>query len=232
MGFFMNSKLRIASLALSLGLAGMVTLAWGAESVINLISQGDVAIKNLKASKVAYENGLTQNKALADEAKQISVDNQKLSAAIDDYKKQSAGVKQQIDAYSAKCSGKKLDRKTYDECKAEQPKVSSAVDAVNAIPAKLNKQQSDLVARSNQYNKNMQDLQASAPKLQKDYNEKLTTDESWLNQVRNFAASPAVQPYAKKAGCPDTNKIAKNVGQVIDQSEQYLACLKKIAGTG
>lgn len=227
----MNSKFRIASLAVGLGLAGIVTLAWGAESVVNLISQGEVAIKELKSSQAAYEDGQKQNKELAVEGQKLSEEHQQLQDAIDDYKKQSAAVQQQIADYTAKCSGK-LKQKAYDECKAEQPKVKQAVDDVNAIPAKLNKKQADLSTRASQYNNDVKTLQTNAPKVQQEFNDRLTKDENWLNNVRDFVASPAVQPYAKKAGCPDTKNVAKNIEQVIDQSEKYLSCLKKIAGTG
>lgn len=228
----MNSKLRIASLALGLGFAGMVAVAWGAESVINLISQGEVAIRNVKDSKAAYDAGLKRNKDLAAESQQITADNQQLQAGMDAYKKQGDAVKQEIADYTAKCSGKKLKQKEYDECTTTQAKVSKDVDAVNAVPAKLNKQQAELATRADKYNSDMKDLQANAPKLQADFTDKLSKDEDWLNKVRDFVASPAVQPYAQKAKCPDTKNIAKNVDQVIDQSEKYLACLKKIAGTG
>ncbi|MGH8369498.1 MAG: hypothetical protein ACRESC_00830 [Gammaproteobacteria bacterium] len=228
----MNSKIRIASLALGLGLAGTVAVAWGAESVINLVSQGEVAIRNVKDSRAAYEDGLKRNKDLAAQSQQITADNQQLQAGIDAYNKQSSAVKQEIADYTAKCSGKKLKQKEYDECTATQSKVSKDVDAANAVPATLNKQQANLAVRVNKYNSDMKDMQVSAPKLQSDFTDKLSKDEDWLNKVRDFIASPAVQPYAQKANCPDTKNIAKNVDQVIDQSEKYLACLKKIAGTG
>lgn len=250
----MNTKLRIVSLALGLGLAGVVTVTWGAESVMSLISHGEVAVRELKSSRAAYKNAEKQNKDLAAEGKQIAVDTQKHNQEVIAFKARRAALSKKYAEFTARCAAKKDKKKDnnkataqpnqkkqyetyqeqrahYKQCLADQKKLVAETKEVNAVPAKLNKESADLNTRSDQYNKHVKEFMTNAPKLQNTFTDKLNTDEDWLNKVRSFVASPAVQPYAKKAKCPDTKKIAKDVTQVIEQSEQYLACLKKIAGT-
>ena len=47
----MKTTVRIVTLSLALGLAGALTAAWGAESIINLITQGEAAVATVKSSK-------------------------------------------------------------------------------------------------------------------------------------------------------------------------------------
>ena len=44
-----------------------------------------------------------------------------------------------------------------------------------------------------------------------------------------MVASPAFQPYAKKAGCPDVRNPAKTTEAATKMSDAILACLKKVA---
>lgn len=228
----MNSKFRIASLALGLGLAGIVTVAWGAESVINLISEGETVVANVKATQAAQDEMTRKNKALAAEGPQLVADQQKLQDDIAAYKKQMDDVNAQTADYKAKCDGKALNNDQYKACKAQLAQINQMIAAVNARPKQLNKQQQDFNDRATAYNKEAQELKTAAPKASNDYSDALTKEEAWIDRVRTFLLSPAVQPYAKKAGCPNVEKPAKNIEGVNKMSVQALACLKKIAGTG
>jgi uncharacterized phage infection (PIP) family protein YhgE len=234
MRFFMNSKFRIASLAFGLGLAGMVTVAWGAESVINLISEGESIVANVKTTKAAQEEVTNKNKSLAKEGPQLVADQKKLQDDITAYTKQVADVKSQEADYKAKCQDKNKNLKPdeFKACQAQRAQITTLIDQVNKEPAALNQRQKDFNDRATAYNKATQDLKTAAPKASNDYSNALTKEESWIDRVRTFLLSPAVQPYAKKAGCPDVEKPAKDIDGVNRMSVKALACLKKIAGTG
>lgn len=230
----MNSKFRIASLALGLGLAGIVTAAWGAESVINLISEGETVVANVKSTQAAQDEITHKNKSLAAEGPQLVAEQKKIQDDIAAYKQKVADVKTQEDDYKAKCQNKDKNLKPdeFKACTAQRQQITAMIDQVNKEPVALNKRQSDFNARATAYNKDAQDLKTAAPKASNDYSDALTKEEAWIDRVRTFLLSPAVQPYAKKAGCPNVEKPAKNIEGVNKMSVQALACLKKIAGTG
>jgi hypothetical protein len=230
----MNSKFRIASLALGLGLAGIVTAAWGAESVINLISEGEAVVSNVKTTKATQEEVTKKNKELAVEGPQLVADQKKLQDDIAAYTKQVDDVKVQSADYKTKCQDKDKNLKPdeFKACQAQRAQISALIDQVNKQPQILKKRQNDFIDRANAYNKATQDIKTAAPKASNDYSNALTKEESWIDRVRTFLLSPAVQPYAKKAGCPDVEKPAKDIDGVNKMSVQALGCLKKIAGTG
>lgn len=230
----MNSKFRIASLALGLGLAGIVTVAWGAESVINLISDGEAVVSNVKTTQSAQDAVTKQNQALAAEGPQLVADQKKLQADIAAYQKQVDDVKTQSADYKIKCQNKDKNLKPdeFKACQAQRAQITALIDQVNKQPQVLNQRQKDFNDRANAYNKATQDLKADAPKASNAYSIALTKEEAWIDRVRTFLLSPAVQPYAKKAGCPDVEKPAKDIAGVNKMSIKALACLKKIAGTG
>ncbi|HET7921791.1 MAG TPA: YkyA family protein [Gammaproteobacteria bacterium] len=229
----MKSKFRIASLVLGLGLAGVVTAAWGAESVINLISAGETIISNVKTTKARQKDVSEKNKNLAAEGPKLVEEQKQLQADIAAYQKQVNDVKALTDAYKTECpSDKRLTEDQFKACSAKRKQVTDAIAKVNAIPATLNKRQTDFNNRATAYNKETQDLKAEAPKASNAYTNALTKEENWIDQVRTFLLSPAVQPYAKKAGCPNVEKPAKDIEGVNKMSIAALACLKKIAGTG
>jgi uncharacterized protein YlxW (UPF0749 family) len=230
----MNSKFRIASLALGLGLIGAVTAAWGAESVINLISEGETIVSNVKATKATQDEVTRKNSDLAKEGPQLVDEQKKLQADIAAYQKQVDDVKTQEADYKAKCQNKdkNLTPDEFKACTAQRNQITALINSVNKQPQILNQRQKDFNDRANAYNKSTQDLKTDAPKASAAYANALTKEENWIDRVRTFLLSPAVQPYAKKAGCPNVEKPAKDIDGVNKMSVQALACLKKIAGTG
>ncbi|HET7649860.1 MAG TPA: hypothetical protein VFL15_04070 [Gammaproteobacteria bacterium] len=228
----MSSKIRIASLALGLGLIGAVTAVWGAESVINLISQGETIVAKVKSTKAAQEALTKKNNDMATEGPKLNAESKQLQADVAAYQKQADEVKAQTADYKAKCEGKTLNQQEYKACKAQLDTINQMINQVNAQPPKLNQRSKDLQTRAAAYNGAIKEIQEQGPKVNRDYSLALTDEEQWIDRVRTFLLSPAVQPYAKKAGCPDVEKPAKNIEGVNKMSIQALACLKKIAGTG
>ncbi|MGH8372162.1 MAG: hypothetical protein ACRETO_05465, partial [Gammaproteobacteria bacterium] len=129
----MNSKFRIASLALGLGLAGIVTVAWGAESVINLISEGESVVANVRTTKNAQENATHTNKELAAQGPQLVADQKKLQDDIAAYQKQVDAVNAQKADYTAKCQNKDKNLKPdeFKACNAQREKITALISQVN-----------------------------------------------------------------------------------------------------
>lgn len=225
----MKTTVRIMTLALIFGLAGMLTAAWGAESVVNLITHGEALIVRIKSHKAAFDTALQNNNALVPEGQQLRVDMQQLQADIAAYQKQNDDIKQQTADYKSKCNSKQLSADQFTACKAQLAQINAAIDAVNSQPAKLKKRQKDIMDRATKYNQEVQ----TAPKLanaeQTAYHNAQLDLAPWLQKARIMVASPAFQPYAKKAGCPNVMKTLKTYEEDMTMSEEIVACLKKVA---
>ncbi len=227
----MKTTLRFISISLVLGLAGALTAAWGAESVIHLISQGESIQNKVRSTKAALDAATQYNNSLATQGKKITVQQQQLQSAIAAYKQQVADVKTETAKYKSTCEGKQLNQEQYKSCKAMNAKINTDIAAVNTTLPKLNKQQDDLNARAVKYNHDIQAAPGQVRTADANYRNAFSLQESWLDQARNLVASPAFQPYAKKAGCPNVMQPPTTMVALLKMSDEILVCLKKVVGT-
>jgi chromosome segregation ATPase len=227
----MKTTARIIAIASLLTLAGAMVAAWGAESVVDLISQGEAVTSKTDSAKTALDQAVKNNDALVAEGKQIQAQQQQLQANIDAYKKQNDDVKQQTVDYKAKCDNKQLTPDEYKACKEELAQINASINAVNAKPASLNKQQNDFLARAKKYNEEVKTAPKAVSAAQTAYRNALISQFQWLDKARVLVASPAFAPYAKKAGCPDVKNPAKTDEAGMKMSDEILTCLKKVAGS-
>ena len=227
----MKTTVRIITLAFMFGLAGVLTTAWGAESVVNLISQGETLIAKVKSSQATLDAATKKNSDLAAEGKQIIVEQQQLKADIAAYQKQNDNVKQLTGDYKSKCDGKQLNAAQFTDCKAQLAQINTDIDAVNSQPAKLNKRQNDFIKRANEYNQEVQSTPKQVRAADTTYRDAMVSQYEWLDKARTMVASPAFQPYAKKADCPNVKNPAKTPEAAMKMSDEILTCLKKVAGT-
>jgi predicted nucleic acid-binding Zn-ribbon protein len=225
----MKTTLRIFTLAFILGLAGALTAAWGAESVVELITQGEASAAKMNSAKDALDAAMTKNNTLALEGNQIKAQQQQIQSEITAYKQKVDDVKTETDNYKTTCNGKQLNPDQYKACKAQIAQVNSDITAVNAEQKKLNKLQSDWQSRAVKYNQEVQTTPKEVREADNKYRTAMADQYQWLDKARDMVASPAFQPYAKKSGCPDVRKPAKTSEAAIKMSEDILACLKKVA---
>jgi predicted nucleic acid-binding Zn-ribbon protein len=225
----MKTTVRIITLVSILGLAGALTAAWGAESVVDLITKGESSTAAMNSAKAELDAALQKNKDLAVEGKQIQAQQQQIQAAIAAYKQKVADVKTETADYQSKCSGKQLNQDEYKACKAQLAKVNQDISDVNTESPKLNQQQTAWQARAVKYNQAVQTTPKEVRAADSKYRNAMATQYQWLDKARDLVASPAFQPYAKKAGCPDVRKPAKTSEAAVKMSQEVLACLKKVA---
>jgi chromosome segregation ATPase len=226
----MKNTVRIIGIASILSFAGLLATSWGAESVSALISQGEELVGKVRSSQDALDAAVKFNKDLASQGKQIMAEQQQLKADIDAYKKQNDDIKQQSADYKAKCDGKQLNQSQFADCKAQLAQINTAIDNVNAQPAKLNKRQNDFLAQANKYNEEVKTAPKKVTTADDAFRGALADEYSWLDKARTLILSPAFQPYAKKAACPDVKNPAKSVEENLKISDEIIACLKKVAG--
>ncbi|HLW74036.1 MAG TPA: hypothetical protein VKT74_03115, partial [Gammaproteobacteria bacterium] len=81
-------NLRISMISLVLGLAAAVTAAWGAESVMSLITSGEAVQKEVLDNKSAMEAAENKNKDLATEGKQLTTEKSQILADLDAWQKE------------------------------------------------------------------------------------------------------------------------------------------------
>ncbi|MGH8396708.1 MAG: hypothetical protein ACRETA_00480 [Gammaproteobacteria bacterium] len=229
----MKTTVRIAALALTLGLAGVLTTAWGAESVVNLISQGESVTTAVNSAKSARDAAVEKNNALAAEGKQIVAEQQKLQADIGALKTKEDSIKQETDAYKSNCqsTSKRLSPDQYNACKAQHDQIQSDIDQAKTQPPILQKRQADFIARATKYNQEIKDQPKQVSAADTKYRNSIPALENWVDAARTMVASAAFQPYAKKAGCPNVMKPPKSLEAMMTMSNEILTCLKKVAGT-
>ncbi|MGH8336778.1 MAG: hypothetical protein ACRETL_08185, partial [Gammaproteobacteria bacterium] len=200
----MKTTVRIVTLALALGLASALTTAWGAESVGNLISQGESVITAVNSAKAARDAAVQKNNALAAEGKQITAEEQQINAGIAALNQRASQVKSEAADYEQSCvKTKPPTQDKFNACKAQQVQVKDDIAAVNAQPAKLKQQQDAWVGRATKYNQEIKDAPKQVRVADTAYRNTIPALEDWNNAARTMVASAAFQPYAKKVGCPN-----------------------------
>ncbi|MGA9855640.1 MAG: hypothetical protein WBR29_10225 [Gammaproteobacteria bacterium] len=226
----MKTTVRIIALVSVFTLAGVLTAAWGAESVTSLISQGEDVIAKTNTTKATLDAAIKNNDALVAEGKSIQAEQQKLQADIDALKKASADFNQKASDYEATCAKPKTTDQ-YNACKAQNTELKQQSDQLKAEPAQLNKRQNDFIAQATKYNQEVKTAPKEVTASQTAWRNALINQYQWLDKARVLVASPAFEPYAKKAGCPDVKNPAKTDEAGMKMSDEILACLKKVAGS-
>ncbi|HEY1772395.1 MAG TPA: hypothetical protein VGH91_04300 [Gammaproteobacteria bacterium] len=217
---------------ITLALAGTVTAAWGAESVMNLISSGETVQKQEHETKTSYDDVQAKKVAMIAEAKQFGVDQNKLAADVAQYQKDSAAVKQSTTDFNNRCGAdKKLNQDEYKACTADQQQINADVARVNAEFPALNKRKEALDARIAEYNKGAGGIDAKVNEAYKSWDSALKQEGSWLDQARSLLVSDAFKSYGQKAGCPAVGKPASTPEAADKMTSDILTCLKKVSST-
>ncbi|HVC28574.1 MAG TPA: hypothetical protein VNF48_03410 [Gammaproteobacteria bacterium] len=226
----MKTTVRIIALVSLFTLAGVLTAAWGAESVAELISKGEAVTEKTNTSKAALDSAVKNNDSLVAEGKSIQAEQQKLQADIDALKKASADFNQKASDYEAACAKPKTTDQ-FNACKAQNAELKQTSDQLKTEPAQLNKRQNDFIARATKYNQEVKTAPKAVSAADTAFRSALINQYNWLDKARVLVASPAFAPYAKKAGCPDVKNPAKTTESAMKMSDEILTCLKKVAGS-
>ncbi|HEU5398088.1 MAG TPA: hypothetical protein VFV77_02310 [Gammaproteobacteria bacterium] len=223
---------RIFLISLALGLAGAGTAAWGAESVMALISNGESVQKEVLDTKAEMEAAEQKNKDLAAEANKLKSDQEQLTKDVAAWKQENADLSQRVADYKTNCSAdKKLNQDQYNACKAQIAQLNQDITKVNNENADLNKRNKDINDRIPKYNADIHGIGDKIKEGYAAYNAALKKEAAWLDQARTQMSSSAFASYGKKAGCPDVNKNTKTAEAMIQMSAEVIACLKKVSAT-
>lgn len=226
----MKTTVRIIALASVFTLAGVLTTAWGAESVTSLISQGEAVSAKTNTAKASLDAAVKNNDSLVAEGKSVQAEQQQLQADIDALKKASTDFNQKASDYEATCA-KPKSTDQYNACKTQNAQLKQQSDQLKTEPAQLNKRQNDFIARATKYNQEVKSAPKEVSAADTSFRNALINQYQWLDKARVLVASPAFAPYAKKAGCPDVKNPAKSTEAAMKMSDDILTCLKKVAGS-
>ena len=225
-------SMRIPVITLALSLAGAMTAAWGAESVMNLISSGEAVQKEVTDTKGNYDTLQAHKKALAEQAKQFGVDQQKLKSDVDQYQADSAAVNKSAADFKTRCGAdKKLTQDEFKACTADQQQINADVTRVNGEFPTLKTREDTLNTKIADYNKEATGIDAKVNDGFTSYSAALKKEGAWLDQARTLLVSDAFKSYGTKAGCPNVNKPASTPEAANKMTDDVLACLKKVSAT-
>ena len=224
------NKTRISLISLVLGLAALATTAWGAESVMALISNGEAVQKEVSDTKAAMEASEKKNKDLAAEGNKLTSDQKQLTADVAAWNKENDSLKQRIADNQTNCGpDKKLNQDQYKACKEQITQLNDDIKKVNDENGDLNKRNKDINERIPKYNADIHGIGDKIKDGYAAYNAALKKEAAWLDQARTQMSSSAFASYGKKAGCPDVNKNAKTPEAMIQMSADVITCLKKVS---
>ncbi|MBU6421915.1 MAG: hypothetical protein KGQ62_07505 [Gammaproteobacteria bacterium] len=226
----MKTTVRIVTLSLALGLAGALASAWGAESVIDLISQGQSALANVKNAQAALQDLTQKNTALQTQGTQIQAENTKLQADIAAFKELSSTFNQKVSDYNAQCKSPKTDAQ-FKECKAQNTELQQQSESLKTQPAALNAREKTFIVAATAYNQQVKSLPDQMKAAEEKYRVALSYQYAWLDKARDQVAQPAFQPYAKKYNCPNVMKPSKTQDAADAMSDQIIACLKRVVNS-
>ncbi len=222
--------MRISLISMVLGLAGLATAAWGAESVMSLISNGEAVQKEVLDTKAAMEAAEKKNHDLAAEGNKLTSDQKQLTADVAAWNKENDDLKARIADNQTNCGpDKKLTQDQYNACKAQIAQLNTDIAKVNSDNADLNKRNKDLNTRIPQYNTDIKGIKGEVDSSYTAYNSALKKEGAWLDQARGQMSSSAFTAYGKKAGCPDVTKNTKTPEAMIKMSGDVIDCLKKVS---
>jgi chromosome segregation ATPase len=224
--------MRIPVITLALSLAGAMTAAWGAESVMNLISSGETVQKEVNETKGAYDAIQAKKAAMAAQAKQFGVDQNKLASDVAQYQKDSAAVNQSAADFKNRCGAdKKLNQDEYKACTADQQQINADVNRVNGEFPTLKTREDTLNAKIAEYNKSAGGIDAKVNDAYKTWDSALKKEGAWLDQARSLLVSDAFKSYGQKANCPSVGKPASTPEGADKMTGDILTCLKKVSST-
>lgn len=230
------NKTRITLISLVLGCAGAFTAAWGAESVMNLISQGEAVQSEVDKSKAALDAAVQKNHDMAAEGKRLQAEQEQLQQDMAAWQKENDTVKQHTVDYNTNCGAKdkKLTDDQFKACKADHDQLSADITRVNGeIPA-LNGRVGDVKAQVDKYNASVEasrNIKEDINSLNDAYESALKKEAAWLDTARAEMVTPAFQAYGKKAGCPDVQKPTKTNEAMMKMSSDVVACLKRVSNS-
>jgi cell division protein FtsB len=225
-----SMRIPLITLALTLGAA---SAAWGAESVMNLISSGEAVQKEVADAKAKTEAAEKKNKDLVEEGKELNATNAKLNADIAALNKDSDSITQRKADFANQCpSGKTFTPDQLAACKSAAAQINADIVANTAKNAELKKRNEEFAAKAKAYNDTIKSDPNAAVKSAYDaFNAATKKEGAWLDAAREQMSSEGFKAYGAKAGCPDVNKPAKTTDAMMKMADDVIACLKKVSNS-
>ncbi|HEY3646188.1 MAG TPA: hypothetical protein VGM16_12690 [Gammaproteobacteria bacterium] len=219
-------RVPVITLALSLGAAS----AWGAESVMNLISSGEAVQKDVTATKGRMDAAVQRNKDVAAQGNSLAAEKAKLMADFADWQKENDTVKKGTGDFQNRCSpDKKLEQEQRKACQKDADELNQDIAKVNSENAELNKRNDALNAVILGYNKEAQAAPAEQDAAYAAYNAATQKERAWLDAARNQLSTEAFKAYSDKAGCPDMTQPPQTTDAMVKMSDDIIACLRKVS---
>ena len=219
-------RVPVIALALSLGAAS----AWGAESVMNLISSGQAVQKEVADSKARMDTAVQHTKEVAAQGNALSADKAQLLKDYADWQKENDSIKQRSSDFQNRCSpDRHLEAEQLKACKKDADELNQDIAKVNSENAELGKRNDALNAKIQPYNLEAQKAPAERDAAYDAYNAAAQKERAWLDATRNQLATDAFKAYGDKAGCPDMTQPPQSTDAMNSMTDAVIACLKKIA---
>ena len=217
---------------ITLALTFSAASAWGAESVMNLISSGQTVQKEVADTKARMDAAVQHNKEVAAQGNTLAADKAQLLKDYADWQKENDSIRQRSSDFQNRCSpDRKLEAEQLKACKKDADELNQDIAKVNSENAELGKRNDALNAKIPGYNQAAQQAPAEQDAAYDAYNAANQKERSWLDAARNQLSTDAFKSYGDKAGCPDMTQPPQTTDAMNKMTDAVIACLKKIANT-
>ena len=225
------TSLRVPVITLALALSA-ASAAWGAESVMNLISSGEAVQKDVAETKARMDAAVQHNKEVAAQGNALAAEKAKLTADFASWQNENDDIKKRSGEFQNRCSpDKKLEQEQLRACKKDADELNQDINKVNGDNAELEKRNAALNARILSYNQEAQKAPAEQDAAYAAFNASTQKERGWLDSARNQLATDAFKSYSDKAGCPDMTRPPQTTDAMIKMTDDIITCLRKVSSS-
>ncbi|HEV2332930.1 MAG TPA: hypothetical protein VGV16_07180 [Gammaproteobacteria bacterium] len=196
----------------------------------SLMALGGLARGRLLSTQCAYENAGHRNTYLL-------VVGRQLKDELTDYLGRAAAWQQdygRLDRrlldYYQRCLGEPLDGPRFETCTKENAGLDAERQRLDAAAAPLQQRNQELTAAVIKYRADAQSSRLESDQTRQDYAQAMRDYSRWLVEAYALSVTPAVQPYAGKAGCPAVTEPPEAPQAMLTLGSGLLDCFRKIMG--
>ena len=209
-----------------------MALAAPHKTLESLLALGTAARNRLLSTQCAYENTTRKSTYL------LAV-GRHLKAELSDYLDQAVAWQQaygrldrRLRDYYQRCLGEPLDGSRFEECTAENTGLDAERQQLNEQAVPLQQRNQELTAAVTKYRADLDGAKLESEQARQDYTGATQDYARWLTQAYALSATPAVEPYALKDGCPVVAEPPQTVEAMLSLGNGLLDCFGKIIGLG
>jgi hypothetical protein len=196
----------------------------------SLISLGEAAQGRLLATRCAYGNAGRRIDYLLAVGRGLKADLSDYLGHAEDWQQAYGRLDRRLRDYYQHCLGETLDTPRYQACTAESAGLDAERKQLDDAAAPLQQRNQELTTAVLKYRADLQGSLQESEQARQDYTQAMQDYGRWLVQAYALSATPTVQPYAVKGGCPAVLEPPETPDAMLSLGNSMLECFRKMTG--